>query len=308
LLMFMYRICSMKSKTKKRIRTISVVSIIALLLVAVLVYVPRDTHDDVSNSVTERQSEGPLLTFPELELGVELGTDGVVSAVERSGDAPNEMVIITLQTEVNSVYTVAVPADHAIACAAGDAIADVSMISIGDKIAVRGKTDAGGRVVPCESEFHTLRIRGVYENSDVGLTFNYKKSPNGYLLMTDGYDFSTSTQFVTGALLIDATAESDRPPVTMLRVYKNPDGATPIAWAESNQSETLIHRTLAEPALIAVGREDAIGFTLRGPYLMDVYVVAFGEYVLVINGEYEEYDSESFRDIDDLVRTIVFTK
>ena len=303
----LYTIVLMKHKTKKRIRLVGI--LLALFLGAMLLMVVPfgDTENHVEVD-PEAQDEEVTLTYPTLEPDVEIGTDGFVAAVEMIGEGLESTTLITLQTEVNSVYFIALPANHRTVCEAGDALADASVITQGDKIAVRGKTDADGRIVPCESEHHSLRIRGVYKNPDVGLTFTYKKSPAGYVLMTDGYDFSTSSLFVTGALLLPQSGvDSERPPVTIVRVYNNPDGLEALEWAQENQSETLIHRALAEPAEISVGRKDAIGYTVQGPFFMDIYVTAFGEFVLLINGEYAEYDSEPFQDIGELVRTISFT-
>ena len=301
----------MKYKTKKRIQYSASIFVLATLALVVL-HMPFGTEESVdmeSESESELQDEGATLSFPALEPDVEIGTDGFVAAVETTGDAANATSLITLQTEVNSVYFVAVPLDPATACEAGEAIADVRVIMEGDKIAVRGKTDADGRIVPCESEHHSLRIRGVYENPDVGLTFNYKKSPEGYVLMTEGYDFSTSSLFVTGALLLPYNMlGADRPPATIVRVYQNPENLNAEEWARANEAETLIHRITTEPAAITVGGRDAVGYTLRGPFYMDVYVVAYDGSVLMINGEYAEYDSEPFRDIGEMVRTISFTK
>ena len=298
---------------------------VVLALVAVFVVIFMVSSDNSSDVITvdekgERagtlsEQEKDEVTIPDLENDLEIGTDGVVSEIERAEADSDELTIITLITEVNTLYTVAVPAGGSSVCEAGDAIAEISVIEPGDKIGVRGKTDAEGRIVPCESEFHSLRIHGVYENDEVGLTFSYRKSPAGYRLITDGYDFSADPQFITGALLMyedDAKGVSFDspdiilPPSTALRVYHNPEGLSADAWAQANAEETNYEQALADPAEITVGQRAAIGYTVRGVYFTDTYVVAYGEYVLLVSGEYIEYESEAFHDIERLVRTIEF--
>jgi hypothetical protein len=311
----------MKKKTKKYLQVLGVVLLLAIVLVYVLA--SGTLQNSLSNSSPTAGVDSELdasmdsnVTVPVLESDVEIGTDGIVVSVEQQGSGTNTVAIITLKTEVNSIYTVAVPTSIPSPCEAPHALADIASIVPGDKIAVRGKTDAEGRIVPCESEFHQLRIQGVYENTDAGLSFFYKKSPDGYLLKTEGYDLSTDPLFVTGAMiankkeaeeLLSSVEPREFPPTTILRVYRNPEGLPAEEWARANPAETDIERALAAPAEISVGREDAIGYTLDGLYLTDVYVVTYGEYALMIRGEYIEYDSEPFKDIGQLVATISFT-
>ena len=298
----------MKRSKKKRVYYTAAV-VLCVVIAVVLINNAFFGVDDATDGETTSQDGDMTPKYPILEPNVGVGTDGVVAAVETSSGDSGEVLLITLQTEVNSFYRVTVPLDHVVACEAGNAIADVRVITPGDKIAIRGTTDSSGRIVPCESEHHSLTIHGVYHNADAGLSFNYKKGPGGFVLVNDEYEFSTSSQFVTGALLLSSRdTVSERSPITMLRVYRNPDLMESEEWARANPSETFIHRIGIEPAEISVGGEDAIGFTLQGPFLMDVYVVAYSEYILVINGEYEEYDSPPFHDIGELVDTIAFKK
>ena len=108
--------------------------------------------------------------------------------------------------------------------------------------------------------------------------------------------------------LVSSTEPREGPPATILRVYRNPENLSPEEWAKANPAETGFDRALAEPAEISVGLKDAIGYTVDGLYLTDVYTVTYDEYALVITGEYIEYESGPFNDIERLVRTITFTK
>lgn len=289
-----------------------------LLIISSSINSSSETIEKESSTGEDVQSEQEKdeVTIPDLESDLEIGTDGVVSAIERAEADSDELTTITLITEVNTLYTVAVPAGASSVCEAGDAIAEISVIEPGDKIGVRGKTDAEGRIVPCVSDSHSLRIHGTYENDKVGLTFSYRKSPDGYRLVTDGYDFSTDPQFITGALLMyedDAkgvsfdSPDTILPPSTTLRVYQNPEGLSADEWAQANAEETNYEQALADPAEITVGQRTAIGYTIRDAYFTDTYIVTYGEYALVVSGEYIEYESDAFHDIERLVSTIRFS-
>lgn len=310
----------MKTKTKRDIQFAGA----ALLLVVGLTYFlsSSDSQNDLqvdetvldTNNLSE-QNDGVAPNTPALESDVEIGTDGVVIEIDRSGIENDEPAIITIQTDANSVYKIAVPTENLSNCEAVEEIAEVGLIAIGDKISIRGKTDGEGRIVPCDSEFHQMKVRGVYENNEIGLSFNYKKSPEGYMLETENKEFSTSEDFVTGALLVNkkdaeallsSSVPGEFPPTTMVRVYNNPNELSPDEWASANPDETGYNRALAEPAEISVGRKEAIGYTVDGLYLTDVYVTTYNEYALVVTGEYIEYESEPFNDIEQLVATIVF--
>ncbi len=261
--------------------------------------------------------DGKIVPAPQaLESGVELGTDGIVQTVDLTGAALDAPALITFKTDGNSVYIIAVPTMGLPLCVASSSVADVFDIVPGDKVSIRGMTDAEGRIVPCESETHQLKVSGIYKNEEVGLSFEYRKSPDGYLLKTDE-QFSTDPSFVSGASLINKkeaaallASESplEFPPAIKLRVYQNPEKLSPIEWNKTNASETNYELALDEPVEIAVGRADAVGFTADGLYATDTYVATYGEYALVVTGEYIDSESDIFNDLEQLVATISLTQ
>lgn len=296
-----------------------------LLFAVILVYLfGGDTTQEPLIATEQEQivSTTPTLhdetaTVPVLESDVELGTDGVVTKIDMSGVESGEPALVTIKTDANSLYTIAIPVADIAACEAAENIADIYGLVPGDKLSVRGITDVEGRVVTCASEFHQLKARGTYQNVDAGLTFNYKKSPDGYLLETEDYEFSSDPAFVTGVVLTDekdaaellaSTVPREAPPTIKLLVYENPDELSPIEWVKAYPVESSYTRALAEETEISVGRADAIGYTIDGLYLTDVYVVSYNKKALIIKGEYIDFESEIFKDLDQLVATIVFTE
>jgi hypothetical protein len=272
---------------------------------------------ETAGEVTPEQVEVNTPTQPALESGVELGTDGTVTAVDLSGIAADGPALITIETDASSVFVVAVPSMGLPLCAAKEAVADAGAIAVGDSVSVRGMTDAVGNIVPCESTLHFLKVHGVYQNSEVGLTFEYQKSPDGYQVETGGGKFSSDPSFVTGALLTDKKAAAELlssveprefPPVITLRVYKNPEKLSPAEWVKAKPIETNFARALAEPVAITVGRADAVGFTTDGLYATDTYVVTYDDFVLVVTGEYSDPESAIFQDLEQVVASIIFAR
>lgn len=83
---------------------------------------------------------------------------GTVSAIDASQIAVDGPTEITLDTEDGETVA-AVPSMGINLCPATDAIVDVSTLEVGDTVAVRGRADSQGRLVPCESESHYLELR-----------------------------------------------------------------------------------------------------------------------------------------------------
>jgi hypothetical protein len=273
------------------------------------------TSEEKVDEVIEEEKDPNSPTA--LEVGVELGTDGTVVAVDSSGIAADGPALINFKTDGNSVYTIAVPSMGLPNCVAANQIADVSDIVPGDRVSIRGKTDEEGRIVPCESDTHQLTVKGVYKNENVGLDFAYLKSPNGYLLQTEGDQFSNDPSFVSGAVLMNKKEAEEMllsdvprefPPAIRLRVYDNPEKRSPLEWTKEKTVESNYEFAMAEPVEITVGNESAVGYTTDGLYLTDTFVVGYGDYILIVTGEYVDTESAIFTDLEQLVDTITFTR
>lgn len=273
-----------------------------------------DTSEEkVIDMTKQRDSDTPTA----FESGVEIGTDGTVLTVDTSGVAADNPALITFRTDGNSVHLIAVPSMGIQLCAATKSIADVSTITPGDRVSVRGKTDGEGRVVPCESDTHQLVVKGLYAAESVGFTFMYPKSPKGYLIQTEERQVSGDPMLVTSILLMSEVGAEEIllsdvprefPPVIRLRVYNNPEGHSPLEWTKENTIESNYALAMAEPVEIIVGREKAVGYTTDGLYLTDTYVVGYGDRILVISGEYINPEDAIFADLEQLVDSVSFIR
>lgn len=296
------------------------------LMLVIIAYSLQDKNypgETVDNTSSEEKPEEVMQeqedpnTPTAFEVGVELGTDGTVVAVDTSGIAADGPALINFKTDGNSVHMIAVPSMGLPLCAAARQVADASDIVPGDRVSVRGKTDEEGRIVPCESDTHQLTVRGVYENEKTGLNFAYLKSPNGYLLQTEGDQFSNDPSFVAGAVLMNKKEAEEMllsdvprefPPAIRLRVYDNPEKLSPLEWTKEKTVESNYEFAIAEPVEITVGKENAVGYTTNGLYMSDTYVVGYDDHILVITGEYIDTESAIFTDLEQLVDTITFTR
>lgn len=83
---------------------------------------------------------------------------GTVTNVNLEQMAVDGPALISIESEQNITYTVAVPSMGLPLCAARENIADVSDINVGDALAVRGKTNAEGYIIPCEDAAHFLQV------------------------------------------------------------------------------------------------------------------------------------------------------
>ncbi len=294
-----------------------------LLIVSAVYFSLRESSQEMPTPTESDVAKDPLLqkadsTLQTLESGVELGTDGIVTALDLSGVAFDAPALITIKTDSDSLYAIAIPTMGLPLCAAQEKIADVYEISPGDKVSVRGITDEAGQIVPCTSETHQFIVSGVYLNTDTGLAFEYRKGPGGYSMKeTKGQQFSTGTTFVTDIMLTNkADAEElllsdfprELPPSISLRVYKNSEKLLPVEWTRTKSVESNYDFAVTEPVEISVGGKKAVGYTIDGLYAADTYVVAFGDYILIITGQYIDSESEIYRDLEKLVDTVSFTR
>lgn len=305
----------MKTNTHSLIVGVTIILIVSAIYFA--------WHQSTKKVMPLEQAEVPTenvatSTLPQaFESNVELGTDGIVTSVDVSGAMVDGPAIIDFKTDSGSLHTIAVPTIGRSLCVANEQIADVYTISIGDRISARGMTDENGRLVPCESELHSLQVESVYANPEVGISFKYRKSPDGYQREGEDHLFSSDPSFITGVALtltkealalLESDVPRELPPTISLRVYANPEKLTPLAWTKANPIESNYELAMAEPVEISVATKEAVGFTADGLYATDTYVVSYDNYILVVAGQYIDTESTIYTDLEQLVSTITFTR
>ena len=243
--------------------------------------------------------------------------EGEVLAVDTEQAMVDGPVIITMKSIDGTLATIAVPSMGLPLCAAFDNIADVYALQSGDTISVKGEVDPAGRIVPCESEEHYLRAGegqgySEYIDEEIGLTFEYRQHPNGYILQQPA-DASTHPDFLKAFVLIskkdfEELQQSDDaregPPTINIAVFQNSQNQQSGMWADNNTQESNIQLKRGDIADTVVGGANAIRYTVDGLYLADTVVVASSGYVFVLSGSYLEENSQIHQDFKHLVNTI----
>lgn len=123
----------------------SIIILVSIIIIASLAYTFTRNDDALENlpppnQITAREVKGTV---------VSVNTDAVAL------DGPS---LITIKDESGADVVVAVPSMGINLCLAKDAIADVYTIKAGDVAEARGTVDEEGRIVPCESSDHYLKI------------------------------------------------------------------------------------------------------------------------------------------------------
>ena len=201
-------------------------------------------------------------------------------------------------------------------CAAGENVADVSLLKEGDAVEVRGEMAEDG-VVPCTSDTHYLRVFERVVDDAAKYEFTYRKAPAGYVTYpTEG--MSVDPDFVSGFILMDGTESEELtaapdvpreyPPTIQGRVYKNVNGESAEDWAMNHPLETNIELAMTTPRKVMVGHLEAIRYTADGLYASTVYVVTNDDLVYVFTGAYSDTESAIVKDFEDLVQSVEFSK
>lgn len=145
------------------------------------------------------------------------------------------------------------------------------------------------------------------------LSFSYRTSPDGYILINDlqrwpediianislfskrDYEWFSKPGFL-----------GEGPPYFSISVFKNPDDLTAQAWAETNSSASNIEFIDNPPVSIEVGGVEGIYYFAFGLYLFDTYVFAYGDEIYLLSGAYHEKGDEYYQNISDVMSTVVF--
>ena len=251
------------------------------------------------------------LTNPQ-ELPQDKSVSGTVMNVNLDAIALDGPVLITLSTEAGEEI-IAVPSMGFPLCAAVERIGDVYTLAEGDQVAVTGRVDEEGRIVPCESESHELLISSTMKDAVLGFEFTYRKGPDGYITLEDTE--SIHPAYVTGITLFNkaeyelfaqATDAREGPPAIHVRVYENTEKLSSFVWPERNQQESNIALISGAVEERVVGGANAAHYPVDGLYPISTYVVANGDHVYVLMGAYLDQSSAIYRDFEALVQSFSF--
>lgn len=151
-----------------------------------------------------------------------------------------------------------------------------------------------------------------YSNAGLGIEFTYQTGPDGYVLQELTPSDTTGGLLNTIVLMQTADAEREMPvggegPTTItIQVLKNTKKQQPGVWADANKIYSNINLKQGEVSEYVLGGANAIRYTADGLYASDNVVVAHGENVYVITGNYMDAESKIKKDFAPLLESIKF--
>lgn len=146
------------------------------------------------------------------------------------------------------------------------------------------------------------------------ITFDYRTTPQGYILIEPEVPSEESSLFQTFVLALKKEYEEfvassiarEGPPTITLSVFENPDNRSPASWAETNPNYSNVSLMRGDFESATVGGEEAIHYLVDGLYLTKTYVVSHGEFIYLIAGSYLEEGSLIHEDFRPFVESITF--
>ena len=151
-----------------------------------------------------------------------------------------------------------------------------------------------------------------YSNPELGIEFEYQTGSDGYVLQ-EHIPTDTAANLVRTIVLMQSAdaavappAGGERPPVISISVFKNTKKQFPRTWADQNVQYSLINLAQGEIEETVVGGTNAIRYNADGLYASDNVVVAHGENMYVITGQYMDAGSDIRADFAPLVASIRF--
>jgi len=131
-----------------------IIVLLVLIVILALVFV-FSNKEPVDAPVTPQTTDSNTSTPVETGDRTVSGTVVTVNTAQMAVDGP---ALINVKLADNTEAVVAVPSMGINLCAAKANIADVSTLKAGNKVEVRGSVGVDGRIIPCDSSTHYLRV------------------------------------------------------------------------------------------------------------------------------------------------------
>lgn len=151
-----------------------------------------------------------------------------------------------------------------------------------------------------------------YSQSDIGLEFDYREGPEGYVV-DERMPVDLGTGLIKNIILTrteDTLREpplgGEYPPVIVISVFENAKKQFPRAWADENSQYSNINLIAGGVEEAVIGGANAIRYMADGLYASENAVVAHGDHMYVITGQFMDQDSPIRRDYQALIQTIRF--
>ncbi len=264
----------------------------------------------------EKQAEeAPVVEqIPDVVDATFYGTVTEVNFEQVALDGPSLIAVTVIET--GETRTVAVPSMGLPQCAAAASIADPFQLAPGDTVSVRGLVRDTGEVVPCDNQSHFLEASRTEEKTEAGITFTYKKGPNGYVLeentrtsSDEAAELTYSAVFTNTAAYAEFVQSEDAresPENFEVRVYENSARLGPTQWAQAYNTESNITLAIETPVAVTVAGASGITYTADGLYPIKTYVVGRGEYVYVFAGMFDPSNTTMSLDYSNFMALVSF--
>jgi len=151
-----------------------------------------------------------------------------------------------------------------------------------------------------------------YSQAEIGLEFDYRVGPKGYVV-DERMPVDLGEEPVR-VIILHRTEDFNTPPpvggegapVMTIAVFNNSQKQFPGVWADANVQYSNINLKTGDVAEAVVGGANAIRYMADGLYASENFVVAHGENIYVITGQFLDQDSDLRRDFVPLVESIRF--
>lgn len=246
---------------------------------------------------------------------IEVELEGEVVNTDLEAMAADGPAIITLKTNVDEEVKIAIPSMGRNLCAAADAIGEPAEIEVGDLVRVSGTFTESKMIVPCEREDHYLEIYERVDASDVGVSFNYRKGPSGYILETNQSALGDDVDFVRSYSLtritdvrepLPADFVGEGPPMIQLQVYENTENLSPNMWIAQKPQVSNIALAQTEPIETNVAGKVAYQYRADGLYVTDYYVVQNDNHIYVFTAANGNVEASLMADLGQLLKSVNF--
>ncbi|MFA5996449.1 MAG: hypothetical protein WC790_01865 [Candidatus Paceibacterota bacterium] len=151
-----------------------------------------------------------------------------------------------------------------------------------------------------------------FSSSELGIEFSYRSGPQGYVL-EESAPADAQAGLVKVLTLIraeDASREmpvgGEGPAIMAVHIFENPQKQWPQMWADTHIPYSNINLKTGDVSETTVGGANAIRYIADGLYASENAVVAHGDSIYVITGQFLDKDSDIRRDFQPLLESIRF--
>lgn len=139
-----------------------------------------------------------------------------------------------------------------------------------------------------------------YRNDDLGIRFEFKTEPDGYILIEQNVDTVAYTNLVTYLSLFDtdayaellaSTEPREGPPAISVLIFDNPDNLTPAEWIQVEPQISNINLALSEIMHLTFLGLPAVRYMSDGLFVNDTVVAENNGRIYMISGSYDQEGS-----------------